>query len=118
MPHRQRKYANLKTIQANPKTATKRDDDERLPIHWAVSYNHLAIVELLVSRNDFDPDVQVGDVPKRICYIKAYWYSQDASGWTPLMIASSLRDEDGLVDLLLSKGADVHVKSEWTGIDF
>lgn len=36
-----------------------RDDDERLPIHWAVSYNHMPVVEMLVSRKDFDPDVQV-----------------------------------------------------------
>lgn len=36
---------------------------------------------------------------------------QDASGWTPLMIASSLREEDGLVDLLLGKEADVDVKT-------
>ena len=33
-------------------------------------------------------------------------FGQDASGWTPLMIASSLKEEDGLVNLLLSKGAD------------
>lgn len=46
-------------LQGNSKLATKRDDDERLPIHWAASYNHLPIVELLVSRKDFDPDVQV-----------------------------------------------------------
>ena len=46
-------------IKANPKLATQRDDDDRLPIHWAVSYNHLSIVEMLVSRKDFDPDVQV-----------------------------------------------------------
>lgn len=38
--------------------------------------------------------------------------SQDASGWTPVMIASSLREEDGLVDLLLSKDADVAAKSK------
>jgi 26S proteasome non-ATPase regulatory subunit 10 len=49
----------LTSRQANPRLATQKDDDERLPIHWAVSYNHLPIVELLVSRNDFDPDVQV-----------------------------------------------------------
>lgn len=80
-------------INANPQLATKRDDDERLPIHWAVSYNHMPVVELLVSRKDFDPDVQ------------------DASGWTPLMIAASLREGDDLVDLLLSKEAEVNVKS-------
>ncbi len=45
--------------QANPKLAEKKDDDERLPIHWAVSYGHLDIAILLASRKDFDPDVQV-----------------------------------------------------------
>jgi ankyrin repeat protein len=37
---------------------------------------------------------------------------QDASGWTPLMIAASVKDGEKLVDLLLSKGADVNEKSE------
>ena len=64
-----------------------------MAIHWACSYNHFPIVELLVSRKDFDPDVQ------------------DGSGWTPLMIASSLPEGDALVDLLLSKEADVNAKS-------
>ncbi|KAL8953062.1 MAG: hypothetical protein Q9222_001055 [Ikaeria aurantiellina] len=36
---------------------------------------------------------------------------QDGSGWTPLMIASSLKEGEGLVDLLLSKDADVNVKN-------
>ncbi|MCJ1457367.1 Ankyrin-2 [Mycoblastus sanguinarius] len=80
-------------INANPRLATKRDDDERLPLHWAASYNHMPVVELLVSRKDFEPDVQ------------------DASGWTPLMIASSLREGDELVDMLLSKEADVNCKN-------
>ena len=83
----------LLSIQANPRLATRRDDDERLPIHWACSYNHFDIAEVLVSRKDFDPDVQ------------------DGSGWTPLMIASSLQEGDELVDLLLHKGADVNSKS-------
>ncbi|KAL8795226.1 MAG: hypothetical protein Q9195_002237 [Heterodermia aff. obscurata] len=80
-------------LNANPRLATRRDDDERLPIHWACSYSHFDIVELLISRKDFDPDVQ------------------DGSGWSPLMIASSLQEGDDLVDLLLHKGADVNCKN-------
>lgn len=30
-----------------------------MPIHWAVSFNHFDIVELLVSQKGFDPDVEV-----------------------------------------------------------
>lgn len=36
-----------------------KDDDERLPIHWAVAYNRHPVVELLVAMKDFDPDVEV-----------------------------------------------------------
>ncbi|GIK02837.1 hypothetical protein Aspvir_006899 [Aspergillus viridinutans] len=82
-------------LNANPKLATVKDEDERLPIHWAVAFNHLAIVELLVAQQNFDPDVE------------------DGSGWTPLMIAASLKNAEGdpIIDLLLRKGADVSVKS-------
>ena len=37
---------------------------------------------------------------------------QDGSGWTPLMMAASLKDGDAIVDMLLSKGADVNTKSK------
>ncbi len=47
-------------IQANPKLATQKDDDGRLPIHWAVSYGQNYIVLLLAQMKDFDPDVEVG----------------------------------------------------------
>ena len=40
-----------------------------------------------------------------------YVHTQDSSGGTPLMIASSLRDADDIVDLLLNKEADVNAKS-------
>lgn len=36
---------------------------------------------------------------------------QDGSGWTPLMIAVSLKDREDLVDLFLRKEADVDAKS-------
>ncbi|KAF1356721.1 ankyrin repeat-containing domain protein [Delphinella strobiligena] len=75
-------------LNANPKLSSRRDDDDRLPIHWAASYNRLPIVELLAERKDFDID------------------AQDGAGWTCLMMASSLKDGDALVDLLLAKDAD------------
>ncbi|KAJ5098799.1 hypothetical protein N7532_005800 [Penicillium argentinense] len=82
-------------LNANPKLAFTKDDDDRLAIHWAVAYNRLPVVEQLVSVKNFDPDVE------------------DGSGWTPLMIASSLKNAEGdqILDLLLRKGADVSVKS-------
>ncbi|KAH8808409.1 ankyrin repeat-containing domain protein [Xylogone sp. PMI_703] len=79
-------------LNANPKLANRRDDDERLPIHWAVSNGHLDIAVLLSSVKDFDPDVE------------------DGVGWTPLMMAVSLKDREDLVDLFLQKGADVNAK--------
>jgi 26S proteasome non-ATPase regulatory subunit 10 len=53
----------LTFYQANPKLAKLRDDDDRLPIHWATSYNRLPLVEILSDRKDFDPDVQVRHAP-------------------------------------------------------
>jgi 26S proteasome non-ATPase regulatory subunit 10 len=53
---------------------------------------------LLAQRKDFDPDVQ------------------DGSGWTPLMIAVSLKEGDDLVNLFLNKGADVNQTSKTNSI--
>lgn len=36
---------------------------------------------------------------------------KDDSGWTPLMIAASVKDGDAIVELLLSRGADINQKS-------
>ncbi|KAI5369599.1 putative ankyrin repeat-containing domain superfamily [Septoria linicola] len=80
-------------LNADPKLATKRDDDDRLPLHWAASYNRVDIVELLSDLKGFDVD------------------SQDGSGWSALMMAASLKDGDEMVDCLLNKGADADVKN-------
>jgi ankyrin repeat protein len=37
--------------------------------------------------------------------------SQDDSGWTPLMIAASVKDADKVADILLARGADVNQTS-------
>ncbi|KAK2745283.1 hypothetical protein FQN57_003978 [Myotisia sp. PD_48] len=82
-------------LHANPKLASLKDGDKRLAIHWAVANHWLPIVELLISEKDFDPD------------------ATDASGWTPLMIAASLKNCEGdqIIDMLLRKGADVNIKT-------
>ncbi|KAM0722890.1 hypothetical protein Q7P37_001088 [Cladosporium fusiforme] len=80
-------------LNADPKLISRRDDDDRLPLHWAASYNRQAIVELLSERKNFDVD------------------SQDGAGWTALMIAASIKDSDALIDLLLAKQADVACKT-------
>lgn len=48
-----------RNLQANSKLATLKDDDERLPLHWAVAQGHLEVVSVLAQRKDFDPDSQV-----------------------------------------------------------
>lgn len=81
-----------------PKLTLKQDDDGRTPLHWACTTSSLptirAILDATPSRS-FDPDVQ------------------DLSGWTPLMISSSLKDDAGLpaVELLLARDADVKIAS-------
>lgn len=82
-------------LNANPKLALLKDDDERLPIHWAVAYNRLPTVETLVANKYFDPDVV------------------DGLGWTPLMIAASLKNAEGdpIIEVLLRRDADVNIKS-------
>ena len=54
-----RRNSFTNTTKADPKLAKLKDDDGRLPIHWAVSSNQLEIVRALVQTKDFDPDVQV-----------------------------------------------------------
>jgi 26S proteasome non-ATPase regulatory subunit 10 len=83
-------------LRADPKLAFRKDEDGRLPIHWAVSANQFDIVSILVQVKNFDPDVQ------------------DDLGWTPLMIAVSVKDGEKIVDLLLDKGADVNEKSKFS----
>ncbi|KAH0603673.1 uncharacterized protein H6S33_007332 [Morchella sextelata] len=80
-------------LSANPKLAHRRDSDDRLPIHWACSYNHLPIVQVLTQVKDFDID------------------AVDASGWSCLMIACSVKDGDDLVEYLLKRGADAGLKN-------
>ena len=80
-------------LNADPKLVSCRDDDDRVPLHWAASYNRLPIVELLSDQKGFDID------------------AKDGAGWTALMMAASLKDGDTLVDLLLAKGADVDEKT-------
>jgi len=112
--------ANAKPLfQADPKLAKLKDQDGRLPIHWAASANNSEIFSLLVNQKGFDPDIQVFSpyltlpfhlfISSPIVILITF---QDDSGWTALMIAASVKDSDKIVDLLLAKGADTNQTSE------
>ncbi|KAL9115449.1 MAG: hypothetical protein Q9227_000770 [Pyrenula ochraceoflavens] len=91
-----KRHAKASHLQANPKLTTQPDLDSRLPIHWACSSNTLPLLSHLVTLPKFDPDVQ------------------DSSGWTPLMISSSLLPSGSGLEaatLLLSRSADVNLPS-------
>lgn len=101
-------------LKNDPKLSKRKDDDGRYAIHWAASSNNYDIVLLLADQSSFDPDVQVstklslgaGGTPSLI------FSKQDESGWTPLMISASVPENDRVLNLLLSKGADVNAKSK------
>ncbi|CAI4213664.1 unnamed protein product [Parascedosporium putredinis] len=80
-------------LQLSPQQAFVQDCDGRLPIHWAASSNSVDVVRLLVGLSGFDPD------------------TQDASGWSPLMIAANVLNSDQIMSLLLAKGADINQQS-------
>lgn len=112
-------------LKANPKLRHQKDADEREIIHWACSYNRIEVVKLLMAAKDFDIDVQVRrayvcftrTLPFPIKYQRKCVYTETheqdgSSGYTPLMFAVSIQDGDDLVDLLLSKGADINTTSK------
>lgn len=89
-------------LTAKPKLASLADDDERLPIHWATSFNHKSIVDLLLTYLGKDPKQGGFEIDV-----------QDGMGWTPLMIACSVKDGEEIVELLVGRGADVNAKSKY-----
>ncbi|KAF2996641.1 hypothetical protein E8E13_003044 [Curvularia kusanoi] len=82
-------------LSTNPKLSTLRDPDDRLPLHWAVSYNHLPIVTLLMQQQAKTLDVD----------------ATDSSGWTALHMACSRADSDAVISLLVSKDADANART-------
>jgi 26S proteasome non-ATPase regulatory subunit 10 len=84
-------------LQSDRKLAALRDDDDRLPLHWAASYNRPKLIEIFSEqKNTFDVD------------------ATDGLGWTALMMASSLPRDEGapLVQTLLAQhAADPNLKN-------
>jgi 26S proteasome non-ATPase regulatory subunit 10 len=101
-------------LKNDPKLSKRKDDDGRYAIHWAASSNNYDIVLLLADQSSFDPDVQVSTkLSLGVVGTPSLIFSkQDGSGWTPLMISASVPENDRVLNLLLSKGADVNAKSK------
>ncbi|KAJ7390163.1 26S proteasome non-ATPase regulatory subunit 10 [Desmophyllum pertusum] len=87
------KFNELKEkIDLKPSLATKLDENERMPLHWAASGGHTEIVKFLL-----DVGVPVD--------------TKDDTQWTPLMIAASA-GRDVIVSMLIGHGADVNSTNE------
>lgn len=56
-------HLSIYPTQADPKLSQRKDEDGRLPIHWAASANQHAMVLLLSQQKSFDPDVEVRKSP-------------------------------------------------------
>lgn len=85
-------------LTTSPKSTLQVDDDGRLPIHWACTTGNTDVIRSILDaspKRSFDPD------------------AVDSSGWTPLMICASLKDNAGLpaVELLLARDADPKIAS-------
>jgi 26S proteasome non-ATPase regulatory subunit 10 len=75
----------------------RKDDDDRIPLHWAVSGKHEAIVKYLLDADQSED--------------KKTASAKDDSDWTPLIIAVNV-GSDEVVDLLLKLGVDPNVANE------
>ncbi|KAJ8612982.1 hypothetical protein MRB53_037190 [Persea americana] len=96
-------------VNANPKLATQRDDDDRTPLHWATSYNHLSIVELLVQTKNFDPDTKALASTKPVRSlpgsIRVWLRCLDNAGQTALHFCASKTNLDAARKLIARKAS-------------
>ncbi|KAI9027045.1 ankyrin repeat-containing domain protein [Hyaloraphidium curvatum] len=82
-------------VASDPAVVASKDGDGRVPLHWAVSGRHADAAAFLLGA---DKEGKTADAP-------------DESGWTPLMIACSVGEED-IVKKLLEADVDPTKKTD------
>ncbi|KAF8947555.1 26S proteasome non-ATPase regulatory subunit 10 [Haplosporangium gracile] len=98
-------------LQQNKTALISKDEDERQPLHWAVSGKRLDIVEYLIQQgapvNELDEVTSVGNVEITTLLLSkgANVNAKTETGTTPLHYASSKNHLD-VARILLDKGAD------------
>lgn len=74
-------------VNENPKLLFRKDDDERTPLHWACTMNNTEMVKILLQPRNGITEIDIDEMV-------------DASGWTPVHIASSLGNLQILEELM------------------
>ncbi|OLL22391.1 26S proteasome non-ATPase regulatory subunit 10 [Neolecta irregularis DAH-3] len=80
------------TVSSDPKKINDLDEDSRTALHWACSTSNYEIVEILTGYDECGVDIK------------------DGAGWTALMIAASVGNDD-ILKRLIEKGANVNETS-------
>ncbi|KAF9181754.1 26S proteasome non-ATPase regulatory subunit 10 [Haplosporangium sp. Z 767] len=92
-------------VDQNKGAITLKDEDERQPLHWAVSGKRLDIVEYLLEQGAPVNEMDEPDITALLLSKKADVNAKTDSGTTPLHYAASKNFLD-VVRILLDNGAD------------
>lgn len=72
-----------KLLKEDPQLALTRDSDNRLPLHWAVSFQNVELTKILLNPSQFNKDRNLTKIEIDIDECT------DDSDWTPLHIAAA-----------------------------
>jgi len=89
-----------KLIDDNPKVIFVKDEDDRTPLHWAVSLNNQGVVDYIIQPRSGLKQIDIDDMV-------------DSSGWTPLHMAASIGNSTIVQELMsMEEKPDINLTTD------